>query len=582
MGTIVPILYKPGILKDGSSFQGEYCSDSQWVRFVNKMPQSMGGIVSVPTINIDNGEPINFGDVRTFASIDNYIYFSVRINDGNGRFKLYQVSKFFPQQGSDQTASIKMIELGEVFPAPRSVTQIFSFFTTDEKKFIAFYVTENEINYKKGRTPSYMYLLEEGKTLTSVNIKGPFVLKAGKKNNEDDLVLEDPQPAVFAEQGFAGDGGVIFSAPYLFFYGSDGHVFWTRGEVFDKTFIGNNLVIPGKILEKPIAISGEKIIYGALTRGGATTPTIIFWTTGSVIKFSNSGELTDPAKGYSMKFNVQVITNEISILSNKCVVNFNGVFYWVGHGVFYTYSGVVDILKNTMNQQFFHENIDYNNASKVFAVKYPTRHEIWWFYPTKNSNGECKNAIIYNVQDDVWYNTKIDAQSSVVDSNGDFLTYGLQLTRDGNFPPNIRGFWKLDTQIGQLDTRAVQTRDYFAKIDSYFITPWVSYATFNNFKQPVGNKKFMQVKQIEPNFTISQTRDDIDNSKMYVQVLGRNFANSEIIESPKITFNKNQEYITISNFQARNIAFKFGREDIDVSFKSGVSFFEADEGDGQV
>jgi hypothetical protein len=32
----------------------------------------------------------------------------------------------------------------------------------------------------------------------------------------------------------------------------------------------------------------------------------------------------------------------------------------------------------------------------------------------------------------------------------------------------------------------------------------------------------------------------------------------------------------------RNIAFKFGREDTDVSFKAGISFFEADEGDGQV
>ena len=32
----------------------------------------------------------------------------------------------------------------------------------------------------------------------------------------------------------------------------------------------------------------------------------------------------------------------------------------------------------------------------------------------------------------------------------------------------------------------------------------------------------------------------------------------------------------------RNIAFKFGREDMDVAFKSGITFFEADEGDGQV
>jgi hypothetical protein len=595
MGTIVPILYKPGILKDGSSFQGEYCTDSQWLRFVNKMPQSMGGTESIPTMengNVPNqGEPINFGNVRTFASINNCVYFSVSINDRNGRFKLYKIPKIFvgPDFGS-QITRIESLELGgELGGGYFSVTQIFPFFTTDEKKFIAFYVSSNDTlgANQRGRIPSYMYLLEEGKQLTQANLKGPFVLKAGKIKNQpvpenEELQLEPNQPPIFQDQGFAGDGGVIFSAPYLFFYGSDGHIFCTRGEAYANTFIENVnpkvLLIPGKILEKPIAISNEKIIYGALTRGGATTPTIIFWTTNSVIKFSNSGELTDATKGYSIKFNVQVITTEISILSNKCVVNFNGVFYWVGQGVFYTYSGVVDILKNTMSQQFFHENIDYAHASRVFAVKYPTKNEIWWFYPTKGSAGECKNAIIYNVQDDIWYSTKIDAQSSVFDSDGDFLTYGLAF----NGVYNIRGFWKLETGIGELDTRSVQTADTPRLISSYFVTPWVSYATFNNFKQPVGAKKFMQVKQIEPNFAISQTRNNINNSKMYVQILGKNFASSQTITSDKITFNKQTEYITISNFQARNIAFKFGREDIDVAFKAGVSFFEADEGDSQV
>jgi hypothetical protein len=549
--------------------------------------------------------PINFGDVRTFASIDNFVYFSTKTPPlaGQAKLKIYRLAKSYENGGDG--GYIESVEIN--LPVGQnlfSVTQIFSFFTTDEKKFIAFYLTGNDFpigskNFQKGLRPSCMYLLEQEKALNQQNLKGPFALKAGKIKNsenpnqplpvEQELNLQDPQPPIFGDQGFAGDGGVIFSAPYLFFYGSDGHIFWTRGEAYANTFIENpnlkTLLIPGKILEKPIAISNEKIVYGALTRGGATTPTIIFWTTNSVIKFSNSGELTDATKGYSIKFNVQVITTEISILSNKCVVNFNGVFYWVGRGIFYTYSGVVDILKNTMSQQFFHENIDYSKASKVFAVKYPTRHEIWWFYPTNDSAGECKNAIIYNVQDDVWYNTKIDAQSSTIDSNGDFLIYGLPVS---TVPPidrisNVRGFWKMDELNNyQLDKRAVQTRDNPIKIDSYFVTPWVSYATFNNFKQPVGAKKFMQVKQIEPNFAITQTRDDLDSSKMYVEILSKNFANSQTITSDKITFKKTDEYITISNFQARNIAFKFGREDMDVAFKAGVTFFEADEGDSQV
>jgi hypothetical protein len=270
-------------------------------------------------------------------------------------------------------------------------------------------------------------------------------------------------------------------------------------------------------------------------------------------------------------------------------VNFNGVFYWLGYGIFYTYSGVVDILKNTMNQQFFHDNVDYSFASKIFAVKYLTRHEIWWFYPTRDSNGECKNAIIYNVQDDIWYDTKIDAQSSVFDSQrNEFYIYGLPMVVR---PPldgvsNVKGFWKIDTYNDyQLDTRSSRTRERNALINSYFVTPWISYATFNNFKQPVGAKKCMQVKQIEPNFAIRVTppyrADAPENTRMSVTILGKNFANSKIIESANLFFASSDEYISVSNFQARNIAFKFQKINF-LNFKAGVSFFEADEGDSQV
>ena len=30
----VPLLYKAGILRDGTTFQDEYCIDGQWIRFV--------------------------------------------------------------------------------------------------------------------------------------------------------------------------------------------------------------------------------------------------------------------------------------------------------------------------------------------------------------------------------------------------------------------------------------------------------------------------------------------------------------------------------------------------------------------
>ena len=41
---IFPIIYKPGILRDGSFFQGSYCIGGQWVRFFRGQPQNIGGM----------------------------------------------------------------------------------------------------------------------------------------------------------------------------------------------------------------------------------------------------------------------------------------------------------------------------------------------------------------------------------------------------------------------------------------------------------------------------------------------------------------------------------------------------------
>ena len=41
---IFPITYKPGILRDGSPFQGSYSTGGQWVRFFRGQPQNIGGM----------------------------------------------------------------------------------------------------------------------------------------------------------------------------------------------------------------------------------------------------------------------------------------------------------------------------------------------------------------------------------------------------------------------------------------------------------------------------------------------------------------------------------------------------------
>ena len=63
---------------------------------------------------------------------------------------------------------------------------------------------------------------------------------------------------------------------------------------------------------------------------------------------------------------------------------------------------MVKEIPNTLNQNYFFDNLNYSQRQKVWATKVPRFGEIWWFYPRGNAT-ECTDAIIYNVRENTWY-----------------------------------------------------------------------------------------------------------------------------------------------------------------------------------
>ena len=59
-------------------------------------------------------------------------------------------------------------------------------------------------------------------------------------------------------------------------------------------------------------------------------------------------------------------------------------------------------IPNNMNQNYFFDNLNYDQRQKVWATKVPRYGEIWWFYPRGDAT-ECTDAIIYNVRENTWY-----------------------------------------------------------------------------------------------------------------------------------------------------------------------------------
>jgi hypothetical protein len=66
------------------------------------------------------------------------------------------------------------------------------------------------------------------------------------------------------------------------------------------------------------------------------------------------------------------------------------------------YNGVVKEIPNNMNQNYFFDNLNYDQRQKVWVTKVPRFGEIWWFYPRGDAT-ECTDAIIYNVRENTWY-----------------------------------------------------------------------------------------------------------------------------------------------------------------------------------
>jgi hypothetical protein len=105
-------------------------------------------------------------------------------------------------------------------------------------------------------------------------------------------------------------------------------------------------------------------------------------------------------------FGLQELSDNISILSPRSVVTVNNTAYWMGHDKFYAYGGRVETLPCSIRNHVF-QNLNYNQADQIISGTNEGWNEIWWFYPTADSN--VNNAyVIFNHLEKIWYYGTID------------------------------------------------------------------------------------------------------------------------------------------------------------------------------
>jgi len=130
----------------------------------------------------------------------------------------------------------------------------------------------------------------------------------------------------------------------------------------------------------------------------ATRQEILVYTEGTL----NSLQFT----GTTDVFSLQELSDNISIIGSRAVVAVNNTAYWMGHDKFYAYGGRVETLPCTLRNHVF-QNFNYDQADQVVSGTNEGWNEIWWFYPTADSN--INNAyVIYNHLEKIWYYGTID------------------------------------------------------------------------------------------------------------------------------------------------------------------------------
>ena len=347
---IVQIRSAPGIKRDGTKFEGDQYVDGQWVRFQRGLPRKIGGYRSINKFL--RGLP------RALHEYTQDLLTYVHAGSANRLERFFIDGTYNTSVITDRTPS--------------------SGFTPDAGNLWQFATAYDTTNGNQ-------IVAQVAPNLNCICNSDGGALFVGDLLGTSALTQVTTVPA-----NFNVTGGVVTLPPYTFAFGNDGYAAWSvPNDPADFTGSGAGNAY----------ITGQKVVKGMPLRGGpGNSPSGLFWSADSLIRGTYVGG--------TAVFQFDTISAQSSILSAASVIEYDGIFYWIGTDRFLSFNGVVREVENNMNINFFFDNLNYAQRQKVFAYKVPRFGEIWWCFPFGDSI-EPNHAVIYNVRENTWYDTEL-------------------------------------------------------------------------------------------------------------------------------------------------------------------------------
>jgi hypothetical protein len=141
--------------------------------------------------------------------------------------------------------------------------------------------------------------------------------------------------------------------------------------------------------------SGEfRLSHGSyIVTANATRQEILVWTDSALYSMQYLG----PPYVYGLN----LLMDNLSIMSPNAAITANNVTYWMGRDKFYVYSGRVETLPCALRQYIFND-LNLDQSYQVFSGSNEAYNEVWWFYCSSGSTVADK-YVIYNYLENLWY-----------------------------------------------------------------------------------------------------------------------------------------------------------------------------------
>ena len=123
------------------------------------------------------------------------------------------------------------------------------------------------------------------------------------------------------------------------------------------------------------------------------------------------------------------------LISAQAVAAIDTAAIWMSKSGFWIYDGYVKPLPSDVSDYVF-GNINFNQASKVYAVHNSKFGEIWWYYPSSGSN-ENDSYVTFNYRENHW---NIGTLARTAGTDAGVFTNPLMVSTDGYIYEHEVGF----------------------------------------------------------------------------------------------------------------------------------------------